>query len=174
MAHGVEIAEADTFGVDEGRLRHGFGGLRCREARGSLLGPPERARSGSFRRVAVPRIVPYLESADFAAVKAFYVDVLGLEVAMEDPDMPDFLGFCSPDNHSAQIVVAAAGVEQPLPSFGVDVGSLAAVDAAHAEALRRGLEVVYPPTDEPWGIRRFLVRDPGGAVINVLAHRSGG
>ena len=41
-----------------------------------------------------------------------------------------------------------------------------------AEALRRGLEVVYPPTDEPWGIRRFFVRDPSGSLISVLAHRS--
>ena len=122
--------------------------------------------------MAVPRNVPYLESADFDAVKAFYVDVLGLEVAMEDPDMPDFLGLCSPDNRSAQIVVAAAGVERALPRFGVDVGEAAAVDAAHSEALRRGLEVVYPPTDEPWGIRRFFVRDPSGSLISVLAHRS--
>ena len=88
--------------------------------------------------------------------------------------MPDFLGLSSPDNASAQIVVAAAGVERPLPRFGVDVGGAAAVDSAHAEALRRGLEVLYPPTDEPWGIRRFFVRDPSGAVISVLAHRSGG
>ena len=124
--------------------------------------------------MAIPRIVPYLQSADLEAIKEFYVGVLGLEVAMEEPDMPDFLGLSSPDNPSAQIVVAAAGVEQPLPSFGVDVGDPEAVDAAHAEALRRGLEVVYPPTDEPWGIRRFFVRDPSGSVISVLAHRSGG
>ena len=124
--------------------------------------------------MAIPRIVPYLQSADLEAIKEFYVAVLGLEVAMEEPDMPDFLGLFSPDNPSAQIVVAAAGVEQPLPSFGVDVGDPEAVDAAHAEALRRGLEVVYPPTDEPWGIRRFFVRDPSGSVISVLAHRSGG
>ena len=122
--------------------------------------------------MAVPRIVPYLESADFDAVKAFYVDVLGLEVAMEEPDIPNFLGLCSPDNRSAQILVAATGVDPPLPRFGVDVGDAAAVDSAHAEALRRGLEVVYPPTDEPWGIRRFFVRDPSGSVISVLAHRS--
>jgi uncharacterized glyoxalase superfamily protein PhnB len=46
----------------------------------------------------------------------------------------------------------------------------AAVDAAHAEAVRRGLRVVYPLTDEPWGVRRFFVEDPGGTIVNVLAH----
>jgi uncharacterized glyoxalase superfamily protein PhnB len=58
----------------------------------------------------------------------------------------------------------------PHASFGVDVGEPAAVDAVHAEAVRRGLRVVYPLTDEPWGVRRFFVEDPGGTVVNVLAH----
>jgi uncharacterized glyoxalase superfamily protein PhnB len=44
------------------------------------------------------------------------------------------------------------------------------VDAVHAEAVRRGAEVVYPLTDEPWGVRRFFLRDPNGVVINVMRH----
>jgi hypothetical protein len=36
--------------------------------------------------------------------------------------------------------------------------------------VRRGLRVVYPLTSEPWGVRRFFVEDPGGTVVNVLAH----
>jgi catechol 2,3-dioxygenase-like lactoylglutathione lyase family enzyme len=121
--------------------------------------------------VGVPRIVPYLESAEFAAMKAFYVGVLGLQVAMEEPGF-DFLGLASPDNPSAQIMVAAQGVEHPQPHMGIDVGDEAAVDAAHAAAVSSGLEVVYPLTNEPWGIRRFFVRDPSGAVVSVLAHRA--
>lgn len=38
------------------------------------------------------------------------------------------------------------------------------------DALRRGLRVVYPLTDEPWGVRRFFVEDPGRTIVNVLAH----
>ena len=120
--------------------------------------------------MGVARIVPYLQSDDFDATKDFYVGVLGLTVAMEEPDGGDFLGLASPANPSAQIVVAAPGVEQPLPHFGIDVGDPGAVDAAHAEVVRRGLEVVYPPTDEPWGIRRFFVQDRYGTVVSVLAH----
>jgi hypothetical protein len=26
-------------------------------------------------------------------------------------------------------------------------------------------------TDEPWGVRRFFVRDPDGNVINIVSHR---
>ena len=46
------------------------------------------------------------------------------------------------------------------------------VDAAYAEAQRLGHEIVHPLTTEPWGVRRFFVRDPDGNVINVAAHRS--
>lgn len=31
--------------------------------------------------------------------------------------------------------------------------------------------VEYGPADEPWGVRRFYVRDPFGKLVNVLAHR---
>ncbi len=120
--------------------------------------------------MSVHRIVPYLESSDFEAVKEFYAGVLGLEVGMDGGN--GFLGLTSRENRSAQIVVAAPGVERPMPRLGIDVGDPAAVDAAHAEVLRRGLEVVYGPADEPWGIRRFFVRDPSGAVVSVLAHRT--
>ena len=54
--------------------------------------------------------------------------------------------------------------------MGVDVGSRGAVDAAHAQAVEAGHEVIYGPVDEPWGVRRFFVRDPHGVLISVLAH----
>ncbi len=116
--------------------------------------------------MAVTRIVPYAEGSDIAASRDFYVGVLGLEVGMEDP----VLGLSSPANPQAQVIIAPTGMEDSQPRFGVDVGDPEAVDAAHAEAVRRGLRVVYPLTDEPWGIRRFFVEDPGGTIVNVLAH----
>ena len=116
----------------------------------------------------VSRIVPYADGGDLAASRSFYVEVLGLEVGMKEP----VLGLNSPTNHTAQLIIPPPGMENPQPSFGIDVGDPVAVDAAHAEAVRRGLRVVYPLTDEPWGIRRFFVEDPGGTVVNVLAHNS--
>jgi hypothetical protein len=29
---------------------------------------------------------------------------------------------------------------------------------------------VYPLTNEPWGVRRFFVKDPSGTIVNVLSH----
>lgn len=116
----------------------------------------------------IKRIIAYGDGADLTASRDFYVDVIGLEVAMEDP----VLGLRSPANPTAQVIVPPRGMENPPPRFGIDVGEPAVVDAVHAEAVRRGLRVVYPLCDEPWGVRRFFVEDPGGTVVNVLSHRS--
>lgn len=34
----------------------------------------------------------------------------------------------------------------------------------------RGYEIVHPLTQEPWGVRRFSIRDPDGNVINIVGH----
>ena len=55
---------------------------------------------------------------------------------------------------------------------GISVG-VPDVDAVHARALERGLEIVYALRDEDWGVRRFMLREPSGTVVNVLSHRRG-
>ena len=114
----------------------------------------------------ITRIVAYADADDLPASRDFYVEVLGFDVAMEDP----VVGVTSPANPTAQVLIPPRGMQDPPPRFGVDVGDPDAVDAAHAEAVRSGLRVVYPLTTEPWGVRRFFVEDPGGTVVNVLAH----
>jgi catechol 2,3-dioxygenase-like lactoylglutathione lyase family enzyme len=110
------------------------------------------------------RIMPYHETLDVEATRAFYTRVLGLE---EGNFGGGYIGFGS---GQAQVLFAPPGTEPPLPDMGVDVGSRDAVDAAHAEAVQGGHDVIYGPVDEPWGVRRFFVRDPQGVVISVLAH----
>lgn len=118
--------------------------------------------------MAIKRIHPYAGGQDLQASRRFYTEVLGLRVAMEDP----VLGLQAPDLPTAQVIIPPAGFENPQPDFGIDLGEPSAVDAAHDAALRQGLSIVYPLTDEPWGVRRFFVRDPGGSIVNVLAHVS--
>ena len=119
--------------------------------------------------MSVRRVVPNIGSADLAASRAFYVDVLGFEVAM---DMGWIVTFASPENPTAQIsVVQADGSTGPQPDFTVEVAD---VDATYARALARGLAVVYPLTDEPWGVRRFFLRDPNGKIANVMSHQQAG
>ena len=83
-------------------------------------------------------------------------------------DLGWIITFSAPGNPAAQLSLMGQDAAAPVhPDVSVEVDD---VDAAHAAARRRGYEIVYPVTDEPWGVRRFFVRDPGGHVINVLSH----
>jgi catechol 2,3-dioxygenase-like lactoylglutathione lyase family enzyme len=41
------------------------------------------------------------------------------------------------------------------------------VDSIHAHCVAQGLEVTWPPTDEPWGVREMHVRHPDGHVFRI-------
>jgi hypothetical protein len=41
------------------------------------------------------------------------------------------------------------------------------VDAVHDVCMREGVDVVMPPTNEPWGMREMHVRHPDGHVFRV-------
>jgi uncharacterized glyoxalase superfamily protein PhnB len=41
------------------------------------------------------------------------------------------------------------------------------VDAIHRRTVAQGLEVTFPPTDMPWGVREMHVRHPDGHVFRV-------
>ena len=45
------------------------------------------------------------------------------------------------------------------------LGSPAEVDEAHQLALRHGMTVIWPPTDEPWGVRECRLMHPDGHVF---------
>ena len=115
--------------------------------------------------MAVTRIVPDLTSRSLAEATSFYVGVLGLQVVMDhgwivtlaDPQRPGVQLSLMTHDESAPVV--------PVASIEVDD-----VDAAYRLAEECGAEIVHPMTDEPWGVRRFFVRDPDGNVVNVLGH----
>ena len=41
------------------------------------------------------------------------------------------------------------------------------VDSIHRHCLQQGIEVTWPPTDMPWGVREMHVRHPDGHVFRV-------
>jgi len=115
--------------------------------------------------MSVKRIVPDIKSKDLDASRRFYVDVLGLEVAM---DMGFIVTLVSPANPTAQVsLMTDDGSSTILPQMSVEVAD---VDDVHSRAVSHGLNIVYPLTNEPWGVRRFFVTDPNGIVINVMSH----
>jgi catechol 2,3-dioxygenase-like lactoylglutathione lyase family enzyme len=64
-------------------------------------------------------------------------------------------------------VATEGGSGTPVPDISVEVDDLDEVERRVREA---GLVIEYGPTNEPWGVRRFYVRDPLGSLVNILRH----
>ena len=114
----------------------------------------------------VERISAKLHVSDVEAAKGFYTDFLGLST--EEFTMGWVARYTSPETGAhVQLVTrdATAPADAAISVHAEDV------DAAYAEALAAGLEIVHPLTTEAWGVRRFLVRAPDGNVVNVVQHR---
>jgi catechol 2,3-dioxygenase-like lactoylglutathione lyase family enzyme len=114
--------------------------------------------------VTIKRAVPNLRSDRPTETREFFVALLGFEPVM---DLDWVMTLASPDNPSVQVTIVAND-DPAAPGISVEVDD---VDAVHARALEQGLEIAYPLRDEDWGVRRFMLREPGGATVNVLSHR---
>ncbi len=115
--------------------------------------------------MAVRRIVPNLAASDPELARKFYEDLLDLKVVM---DHGWILTFASDATSRPEISVASEGGSgTPLPALSIEVDN---VDAVYQRAKAARLEIPYDITDEPWGVRRFYVRDPFGNVVNILSH----
>jgi catechol 2,3-dioxygenase-like lactoylglutathione lyase family enzyme len=113
------------------------------------------------------RVVPNLQTEQMEESRAFYTEFLGFEVGM---DMGWILSLGSPDCAPAQISLLQPPTPPDLhPNLTVEVSDVVAV---YEQAVAQGRDIVYPLTDEPWGVRRFFVRDPNGVIVNVMGHLS--
>jgi uncharacterized glyoxalase superfamily protein PhnB len=113
--------------------------------------------------MTISRAVPNIKSDQPAATRDFFVG-LGFEVVM---DLGWVMTVASPTHPSVQVNIIGND-DNSAPGISVEVAD---VDAVHAEAVERGLEIAYPLRDEDWGVRRFMLREPSGTTVNVLSHR---
>jgi catechol 2,3-dioxygenase-like lactoylglutathione lyase family enzyme len=113
----------------------------------------------------VKRIVANVEAQTPAAAKRFYQDVLGLEVLM---DLGWIATYGSGQKMNVHIsFMSQGGSDTPTPDLSIEVDDL---NAALERMQAAGFPIEYGPAEEPWGVRRFYVRDPFGKLVNILAH----
>ncbi|MEC0231085.1 VOC family protein [Paenibacillus alba] len=113
----------------------------------------------------VTRIVANIETQDVQEAKKFYQDILGLDILM---DHGWIATYGSSEEMSVQVSFASQGGSgTPTPDLSIEVDD---VDAALTRMREAGIPILYGPVNEPWGVRRFYVRDPFGKLINILAH----
>jgi catechol 2,3-dioxygenase-like lactoylglutathione lyase family enzyme len=115
----------------------------------------------------VRRIVANISASDMAAAKRFYEDGLGLDCLM---DHGWIVTYGNAEPGGVQVSVASQGGSgTQTPDLSIEVDD---VDEAFRRMQQGGFPVFYGPVDEPWGVRRFYVRDPFGKIVNILAHRT--
>lgn len=116
--------------------------------------------------MTVKRIVPDFAHADPESARAFYEEILGLKVVM---DQGWIITFAADSTATPQISIASEGGSgTPVPDLSIEVED---VDRVYEKARAAGHDIIYDICDEPWGVRRFYLRDPTGKLLNILAHK---
>ncbi|MDX3904525.1 MAG: VOC family protein [Pigmentiphaga sp.] len=117
--------------------------------------------------MTVKRIVANIACTRPMDAQWFYGGLLGLEVVM---DHGWITTFASAEKAVAQVAFASEGGNgTPVPDLSVEVDNL---DEVYANMMAAGVPIEYGPASEPWGVRRFYVRDPFGRLVNILAHET--
>jgi catechol 2,3-dioxygenase-like lactoylglutathione lyase family enzyme len=117
--------------------------------------------------MTVLRIVANLAAERLDEAKAFYGDLLGLRLAM---DLGFIVTFAGDAATTPQVsIMREGGSGTPVPDLSIEVDD---VDEVHRRALAQGFTITYGPCREPWGVRRFFVRDPFGRLVNILSHEA--
>lgn len=113
----------------------------------------------------VQRIVANLHSDDVGSADAFYRDVLGLDLAMDNGWIRTYTADAT---MTVQVSIASEGGNGTrVPDISIEVDDL---DEALNAVRAAGVPLEYGPVSEPWGVRRFYVRDPLGKLVNILQH----
>ena len=113
----------------------------------------------------VQRIVSNLATSDIDKANVFYQEILGLKVLMD-------LGWIRTYGSGAKMtiqlsVMSEGGSGTAVPDLSIEVDD---VEDALMRFRKAGVAIEYGPATEPWGVRRFFVRDPFGKLINILQH----
>ncbi len=115
--------------------------------------------------MAVTSLVPNLPARDPLALARFYEAVFGLQVEFDMGGIA-FLGIPGATGTRLQLAAeGGSGTDLPAISIGVDD-----LDVTLERLKATGHQPVYGPVTEPWGVRRFYLRDPEGNLVNVVTH----
>jgi len=115
--------------------------------------------------VKVKRIVSNVATSDVEKARVFYEEVLGLKVLM---DLGWIRTYGSSSKMTIQVsVMSEGGSGAAVPDMSIEVDD---VEEAVTRVRKAGIAIEYGPATEPWGVRRFYVRDPFGKLINILQH----
>lgn len=115
------------------------------------------------------RVTPQLRSTNWPRTRAFYEDGLGFRVQWEHRFEPGFPVFAEVARDSLSLFLTEhAGDCQVGGAAYIVVDD---VDALYREIAARGVRVLEPPEDAPWGTREMCVLDPDGNRLRFANHK---
>jgi len=127
------------------------------------------------KHLKVRDLYPLVTTPALTEVRDFYVEHFGFQVAFEaswflylvgpgeDGTRGATLAFMHPNHPS----------NPPGPESFDGLGMILTVEVGNAAAVferlrESGAPIVYPVTDEDWGQRRFMIRDPAGVLVDIV------
>ena len=113
----------------------------------------------------VKRIVANIKTIDLDKATLFYRDILGLELVMDVGWIRTYAGSSAMPNQLS--FASRGGSDSEVADLSIEVDDLEAALDRFKEA---NIPLEYGPVTEPWGVRRFYVRDPFDRLINILEH----
>lgn len=124
----------------------------------------------NIMKTEILRIVPNIYSDNIEKSKEFYIDFLDMELAM---DLKWILTFASKKNHFAQITILKNDKKERPNNDAIFLSiEVDNVDKLYEKAKVKNIDIIYEIRNEDWGVRRIFVKDPNGATINLLTHKS--
>lgn len=116
--------------------------------------------------MTVKRIVANMLTAEPGLAKSFYGSIFDMHPVMDHGWIQTYAAEGDPAGPQLSFA-AEGGSGTPVPDLSIEVDDL---DAVLRKVRAAGLPIEYGPVEEPWGVRRFFLRDPFGRLVNVLAH----
>lgn len=116
-----------------------------------------------------------LHVRDLDAAVAYWRDVLGFEVSRHDPDFAVL--FHRSASGDAMVMLAPSRADTPelrpdAAERGIELGlglhlrvTVDDLDAHFERARTAGAEIVFAPTDQPYGLRDYMLRTPDGFYV---------
>ncbi len=117
-------------------------------------------------------VQPVLPVADVAASAAYFCEVLGFDLDFLEGSPPLHGRIQKGDGRFGQPVyihLTQAAAEDVRPSGELRIHVGRDLDGLFSALCARGVEVVFAPVSQPWGLREFAVREINGHVLRFCA-----
>lgn len=125
-------------------------------------------------------VVPFVHATPILCVQNvpasldYYTNILGFDQVWAWSDNRESFDegeatFACVSRGSVAIFLCEEGQGQPGAWMNIFLNGVDDLDAVYREYAEKGVKIVRPPTDEPWGMREMHVQDPDGNTFRISA-----